>query len=173
MSCTGTSFERSSVRIVFSSLGLSFFGRPPLLKAIHSQKLYRPETGKADAYAHLQLISSKPIDWDVVRHQYDQMIKYTTALRVRTADTEAILRRFTRNNVQHPTYKAFAELGKAIKTIFVCRYLHSEALRREIHEGLNVVEQWNGPPISCSLPVAASWSATAGKITRSACSPCT
>lgn len=60
-----------------------------------------------------------------------------------TADTEAILRRFTRNNIQHPTYKALAELGKAIKTIFLCRYLHDEALRREIHEGLNVIEQWN------------------------------
>ncbi|ECZ5331808.1 Tn3 family transposase [Escherichia coli] len=23
---------------------------------------------------------------------------------------------------QHPTYKALAELGKAIKTIFLCRY---------------------------------------------------
>jgi Tn3 transposase DDE domain len=39
---------------------------------------------------------------------------------------------------------AFAELGKAIKTIFLCRYLHSEALRREIQEGLNVIETWNG-----------------------------
>ena len=47
-------------------------------------------------------------------------------------------------SVQHPTYKAFAELGKASKTIFLCRYLHSEALRREINEGLNVIEQWNG-----------------------------
>jgi TnpA family transposase len=46
--------------------------------------------------------------------------------------------------VQHPTYKAFAELGKAVKSVFLCRYLHSEALRREIHEGLNVIEQWNG-----------------------------
>ena len=44
-------------------------------------------------------------------------------------------------NVQHPTYKAFTELGKAIKTIFLCRYLHSSALRHEINEGLNVVEQ--------------------------------
>jgi hypothetical protein len=58
--------------------------------------------------------------------------------------TEAILRRFTKHNVQHPTYKALAELGKAIKTIFLCHYLHEEALRREINEGLNVVEQWNG-----------------------------
>jgi len=75
---------------------------------------------------------------------HDQMIKYTMALRLGTAETEAILRRFTKHNVQHPSYKAFAELGKAIKTIFLCQYLHSKELHREIHEGLNVVEQWNG-----------------------------
>ena len=85
-----------------------------------------------------KLILSKPIDWELVRQQYDQMIKYTTALRLGTAETEAILRRFTKKNVQHPTYKALAELGKAIKTIFLCRYLHSKELRREINEGLNV-----------------------------------
>src|SRR5512135_3310689 len=71
------------------------------------------------------------------------MVKYATALRLGTADTEAILRRFTRGNLQHPTYQALAELGKAVKTIFLCRYLRSEALRREIQEGLNVVENWN------------------------------
>ena len=72
------------------------------------------------------------------------MIKYATALRLGTAETEAILKRFTRNNFKHPTYLAFAELGKPIKTIFLCRYLHSKALRREIQEGLNVIETWNG-----------------------------
>lgn len=43
----------------------------------------------------------------------------------------------------HPTYLALAELGKAIKTIFLCRYLHDQSLRCEINEGLNVVENWN------------------------------
>lgn len=52
-----------------------------------------------DAYADLQLILGKPIDWELVRQQYDQMIKYTTALRLGTAETEAILRRFTKHNV--------------------------------------------------------------------------
>ena len=86
---------------------------------------------------------TRPINWELIRQQYDEMVKYATALRLGTAETEAILRRFTRSNVQHPTYRALAELGKAVKTIFLCRYLHSEALRREVHEGLNVVENWN------------------------------
>ncbi|MGE5532679.1 MAG: Tn3 family transposase, partial [Bacteroidota bacterium] len=148
--CTEMEVDRQYVdshgqsTVAFAFCRLLGFQLLPRLKAIHSQKLYRPEAGKAEAYQNLQLILTKPIEWELVRQQYDQMIKYTTALRLRTADTEAILRRFTKKNVQHPTYKAFAELGKAIKTIFLCRYLHSEELRREINEGLNVVEQWNG-----------------------------
>ena len=71
------------------------------------------------------------------------MIKLATALRLGTADAESILRRFTRQNVQHPTYRALAELGKAVKTAFLCDYLRQESLRREIHEGLQVIESWN------------------------------
>src|SRR5258708_10040266 len=71
------------------------------------------------------------------------MIKVTTGIRLGTGETETILRRFTRNGIQPPTYKAFSELGRAYKTIFLCDYLSAEALRREIHEGLNVVENWN------------------------------
>ena len=49
----------------------------------------------------------------------------------------------TATNLQHPVYRALGEFGKAIKTIFLCRYLHSMDLRREINEGLNVIESWN------------------------------
>ena len=41
------------------------------------------------------------IRWDVIHEQYDSMIKYGTAIRVGTASTEAILRRFTRT-AGHP-----------------------------------------------------------------------
>jgi len=40
-------------------------------------------------------------------------------------------------------YKALMELGKAYRTIFLCRYLRLLTLRREIQEYLNVIENWN------------------------------
>lgn len=71
------------------------------------------------------------------------LVKYATAIRVGTASTEAILRRFTRN-ASHPVYQAMLELGRAQKTIFLARYLRDRDLQREINSGLNVVESWNG-----------------------------
>ncbi len=129
--------------VAFAFCRLLGFELLPRLKGIHKQKLYRVENDTSADYPNLQLVLKRAIDWKLIKQQYDQMVKYATALRLGTAETEAILRRFTRNNLQHPTYKALAELGKAIKTIFLCRYLHSVELRREIHEGLNVIEHWN------------------------------
>lgn len=115
----------------------------PRLKNLKKQKLYRPNAGELTLYSNLQPLLTRSINWTMIEQQYDELIKFATALRVGTADAESILRRFTRNNVLHPTYKALCELGKALKTIFLCEYLRLESLRREIHEGLQVVETWN------------------------------
>jgi TnpA family transposase len=129
--------------VAFAFCRLLGFALLPRLKRISSQRLFLPEAGCASSYANMSSVLTRPIDWELIEQQYDEMVRYTTAMAERTADPEAILRRFTRSNVQHPTYKALVELGKAAKTLFLCRYLASEPLRREIHEGLNVVETWN------------------------------
>jgi TnpA family transposase/DNA-binding cell septation regulator SpoVG len=147
--CTEMSVEKQYVdthgqsEVAFAFSHLLGFNLMPRLKNIARQKLYLPGSGMAENYPNLTPALSRPINWDIILQQYDQMIKYTTALKQGTADPEAILRRFTRGNVTHPTYKALAELGKVIKTIFLCEYLEKEETRREIHEGLNVVENWN------------------------------
>ncbi len=129
--------------VAFALSHLLGFDLLPRLKAIASHKLSRPHPGNVDAYPHLQSILTQPINWALSRQQYDDMIKDTTALRLGTAEPESILRRFPRNNVPHPTYQARVELGKAIKTTFLARYLHEESLRREVNAGLNVVETWH------------------------------
>ena len=147
--CTHLKIEKNYVdshgqsEVAFAFCHLLGFDLMPRLKAIHRQKLYLPDVGKSNDYPNLKLILTRPINWELIRQQYDQMVKYAIALRLGTAETEAILKRFTRSNVSHLTYRALAELGKAIKTIFLCKYLHSESLRREVNAALNVVENWN------------------------------
>lgn len=147
--CTDLEVEKNYVdshgqsEIAFAFCRLLGFQLLPRLKAIHSQKLHPAEAGGRSRYPHLAPVLAKPIDWDLIAQQYDQMVKYSTAMKLGTADTEDILRRFTRNNLQHPTYRALAQLGEASKTAFLCRYLRMPGLRREIHEGLQVVENWN------------------------------
>ncbi len=147
--CTEMSVEKNYVdshgqsEVAFAFCHLLGFQLLPRLNGIHTQKLYRPGPGHKDAYPNLEPVLTRPINWSLIRQQYDELVKYATARRLGTAETESILRRFTRNTPQHPTYHALAKLGKAVKTILLCEYLGSEALRREIHEGLNVVENWN------------------------------
>ena len=100
-------------------------------------------------------------------------MKYATALRLGTAAAADILRRFTRSNLQHPTYRALVELGKALRMTFVCRYLHRMELRREIHEGLNVVENWNSANDFILYGVAARSPPTGWRTRRRPCCPCT
>ncbi|CAM5539461.1 Tn3 family transposase (plasmid) [Streptomyces viridifaciens] len=114
----------------------------PRIKQINRVKLYRPVASEPGAYPNLQAALTRPIRWDVIDANYDQVIKYATAIRTGTASTEAILSRFTRA-ASHPAYQAMLEIGRAQKTIFVARYLRDRALQREIEEGLNVVEAWN------------------------------
>ena len=147
--CTTMQVDRNYVdthgqsEVGFAFCHLLGFQLMPRFKNLHEQKLCLPEEGTADNYPHLEPVLSKPINWALIIRQYDEMVKYATALRLGTADAEAILKRFTRLNIQHPTYKALSELGRAIKTIFLCSYLTHEEVRREIQEGLNVVENWN------------------------------
>ena len=75
--CTEMEVDRQYVdshgqsTIAFAFCRLLGFQLMPRLKAIPVQKLSRPDAGRADAYPNLQAILTKPIDWELIRQQYD------------------------------------------------------------------------------------------------------
>ncbi len=128
--------------VAFAFCHLLGFQLLPRLKNIGIQRLYRVG-GDCPVPAPLKPVATRPIRWDLIGQQYDQMVKYATALRLRTPEAEQVLRRFTRPGPQHPTYAALVELGRAARSVFVADDLADPDLRREVHEGLQVIENWN------------------------------
>jgi len=116
----------------------------PRLKDLHKQKLYCASAKQKSAYPSLtDALASDAITWRKTEDNYREMAKHAAALKIRTVEPEVMLRRLSANNKENPVYQAFLEVGKAARTIFLCRYLSSEELRIEINEALNVVERVN------------------------------
>lgn len=147
--CSEMSIDRHYVdthgqtEVAFAFSRLLGFDLAPRIKRISHVKLFSPYASFKSKLSNVGRLMVRPIDWKLIARYFDEMVKYATAMKTGTTSPEIILRRFARSNNLHPTYKALAELGRAIKTIFVCRYLRFEEFRREIQEGLNVMENWN------------------------------
>jgi TnpA family transposase len=130
--------------IGFAVSELLQFSLCPRLKAINKQKLYYATSGDKKKYKNIEDILKGSINWQLIEDYYDEIVKHMVALKLGIVAPEVLIKRFSKNNYNHPVYKALVEIGKASKTIFLCEYLASEDLRIEVNEGLNVVERLNG-----------------------------
>jgi len=129
--------------IGFATSYLLDFFLCPRLKAINKHKLYYVDSGDRNKYKNISEILKGSLNWELLEENYDEIVKHMVALKLGIVTPSVLIKRFSKNNYAHPVYKALVELGKANKTIFLCKYLASEELRIEVNEGLNVVERLN------------------------------
>lgn len=133
-----------------SSIGFAFshllhFDLLPRIKGIHKQKLFASSRSFKEKLSHLKLaLAGDVVNWSKMKNDYEEVVKYAAALKTRTVDAPVLLKRLSADNAKHPAYQALLEIGKAVRTIFLCRYLSDERLRIQINEILNVVERFNG-----------------------------
>lgn len=135
--------SRGQSEVAFAFCELRQIALRPRLKGIRRERLYLPAGGAQGRWPRLAGVTTRPIRWQHVLDEYGEMLRYVVAVSEETGPIDSILRRLSSANGTHRTYKAFAELGKALKTMWLCSYLTRPSLRREVHDALNVVENWN------------------------------
>ncbi len=73
----------------------------------------------------------------LIREQWDQLVRVAASLRNRTAPAHVVLDRLATNSPSDALSKALTALGRVVKTAYILRYLHDEALRDRVQLQLN------------------------------------
>ena len=94
--CTKMKIEKNYVDSHGASeVGFAFsymlgFKLMPRFKGLNKQKLYYANKDDISQYKHIVKILQRCIKWNLIKAEYDQIVKYTIALKLGTSDAESI-----------------------------------------------------------------------------------
>ena len=113
----------------------------PRIRNWQDLHLFRP--GAGHAYSHIDALFSGSIDWTLIAEHLPDMLRVALSIKAGRLLPSAILRRLGTYSRKNRLYFAFRELGRAIRTDFLLRYIGSVDLRRTIGAATNKSEHFN------------------------------
>jgi len=135
---TDTAGYTDLIFALFDLLGIQF---APRIKDISDTRLYCINPNLA--YNHLQTVITRKLDLDLIRQNWQEMLRLVASLKFRWTTPSLIIRKLQSFPRQHILAQALQEYGRLVKTIFILRYFKSEAYRRRITDQLNKGEKFH------------------------------
>lgn len=94
-------------------------------------------------YAHIDGLFTDTIDWDLIATHLPDMLRVALSIKEGLLPPSTILRRLGTYSRKNRLYRAFWELGRAIRTGFLLRFISDADLRATIQAALNKNESFN------------------------------
>ena len=114
----------------------------PRIRNVKDLVFYRPEAGVK--YKNIDSLFGDPIDWKLIETHAHDMMRVAVSVKLGKITASTILRRLGTYSQKNKLYFAFRELGRAIRTIFLLKYIADPELRKVIHAATNKSEEYNG-----------------------------
>ncbi len=111
-------------------LGFSFM---PRIANFKNQKLYKPKGNLH--FNKLDAVFSGTIDLKLIIEQWDSLVRVAASLKNGIVSANVIARKLA--NSSNRLAKAFTDLGRLVKTIYILRYVDDPKLRQKIRIQLN------------------------------------
>jgi len=138
-------------------LGIELF---PRMRTWNDAVFYRPS--KTDSYQHIDTLFSEVIDWHLIERHWQDMMQVALSIQAGKILPSMLLRKLGSHNRKNKLYRAFRELGRVVRTLFLLRYISEADLRQTIRAETTKIESFNdfldwisfgGPVIKSGDPV--------------------
>lgn len=113
-------------------LGYSFM---PRLRDLADQQLYRLD--RHASYGCINPLFRGTSDKELIREQWDPLVRVAASLKNRTAPANIIIQRLANSSSSDRLAAALTALGRVVKTIFILRYISDADLRYRVQLQLN------------------------------------
>jgi TnpA family transposase len=114
----------------------------PRIRHWKDLKLYRPD--KQTTFTHIDSLFSDTIDWNLIKTHLPDMLRVALSIKAGRITPSTLLRKLGTYSKKNRLYQAFRELGCALRTEFLLKYLGSLELRALIQAATNKSEAYNG-----------------------------
>ena len=132
----------------------------PRMRGLGDVTFYRPT--KAIRYQHIDALFTGDIDWSLIATHARDMIQVVLSIQAGRVMPSMLLRKLGTHNRRSLLYRAFRELGRVERTLFLLRFFSSVEIRRVIRAETTKIEAFNdfldwvsfgGPVIKSGDPV--------------------
>ena len=103
---------------------------------------YRPN--KETIYQHIDSLFSDSINWELIRTHWQDLFRVVLSISTGKISSAVLLRKLGNYSRKNRLYKAFQELGRVVRTVFLLQYMDDVELRQQIQAATNKVESYNG-----------------------------
>lgn len=119
-------------------LGIQLF---PRMRNWNDVKFYRPD--KRAQYKHIDPLFSATIDWDLIERHWKDLMQIVLSIHAGKVLPSLILRKLGSRNRKSKLYRAFRELGRVQRTMFLLRYISEQELRFSIRAETTKIESFH------------------------------
>ena len=102
---------------------------------------YRPD--KNTRYTHIDSLFKKIVDWNLIETHWKDLMQVVLSIQAGKVLPSMLLRKLNSNNRRNKLYRAFRELGRVTRTLFLSRYISEADLRQTIRAETTKIESYN------------------------------
>jgi TnpA family transposase len=113
----------------------------PRMRTWNDVTFYRADWGTT--YQHINALFTQVVDWDLIERHWQDMMQVVLSIQAGQVLPSTLLQKLGVYSRKSSLYKAFSELGRVERTLFLLDYMSNAQMRQQIRAETTKVESYN------------------------------